>query len=170
MKHHNTRGFTLIELMITVAIVGILVAIAFPSYTEHVLKGKRAQGRTALAELMLQQERYLTQRNCYLGFTAALNGNTTASALSPATACGGVKPDSAPFKGYSGDSPAAAAYTLSADNCPSAAGTLSIADCVRVNATPRSPDPVVGVLSMTSTGQKTCSGSGATTSFSLCWP
>ncbi|RZM02652.1 MAG: type IV pilin protein, partial [Variovorax sp.] len=63
-------GFTLIELMIVVAIVGILATIAYPSYRESVLKGRRAEARTALLELMQQQERYMTQRGAYLNFIA----------------------------------------------------------------------------------------------------
>ena len=50
MMHHlkkNQSGFTLIELMIVVAIVAILGAIAYPSYLDSVRKGKRAEGRTA---------------------------------------------------------------------------------------------------------------------------
>ena len=43
-----SRGFTLIEMMIVVAIVGILAAIAYPSYQEYVLRGKRSEG-SALA-------------------------------------------------------------------------------------------------------------------------
>ena len=69
MKTRHHKGFTLIELMIVVAIVAILAAVAYPAYTESVRKGKRAQGRTALAELLQQQERFMTQRNCYLAFT-----------------------------------------------------------------------------------------------------
>ena len=51
-------GFTLVEVMIVVAIVGILASIAYPSYQESVRKGRRAQARTALSELVQQQERY----------------------------------------------------------------------------------------------------------------
>ena len=64
------RGFTLIELMITVAIVGILASIAYPSYIESVRKGRRAEARAALTELMQQQERFMTQNNTYRAFAS----------------------------------------------------------------------------------------------------
>ena len=159
-------GFSLIELMIVVAIVAILVSIAYPAYTSAILKGKRAEGRAALAELMQQQERYLTQTNCYLGFTTAPSGVATASAPSPAAACGGVTATIVPFKLISGDSLAKAAYLLSADVCPAGAGTLSIADCVRVIAIPVATDAEAGTLRMTSTGTKDCTGG---TNPSVCW-
>ena len=158
-------GFSLIELMIVLAIVAILVSIAYPAYTSAILKGKRAEGRAALAELMQQQERYLTQTNCYLGFTAP-SGVATASAPSPAAACGGVTATTVPFKPFSGDSLAKAAYLLSADVCPAGAGTLSIADCVRVIAIPVATDAEAGTLRMTSTGTKDCTGG---TNPSVCW-
>lgn len=171
MKQRYTQGFTLIEIMVVVAIIGILAAIAYPAYTESVFKGRRAQGRTALAELLQQQERYLTQRNCYLGFTTAPNGAATPSAPSPATACGGILAAAVPFKAFSADSIANSAYTLSADSCPSGAGgTLSIAECVRVIATPISPDPLANQLRMTSTGTRDCTGTASATNPKLCWP
>jgi len=62
------RGFTLIELMIVVAVVAILAAIATPSYLEHVRKSKRAQAKADLVEYMQLAERYHTVNNTYVGF------------------------------------------------------------------------------------------------------
>lgn len=166
MNIKSHRGFTLIELMIVVAIIGILASIAYPSYVSSILKGRRAEGRTALTDLLQQQERYLTQRNCYLGFTTNSSGTATPTAPSPSTACGGNTASAAPFKTWSGDNLANSAYLMSADTCPDGSGgTLSIADCVRVIATPIKADPEAGNLRMTSTGSKDCTG----TKTSLCW-
>ena len=170
MKKSIHAGFTLIELMVTVAIVGILAAIAYPAYTSSILKGKRAQGRTALAELLQQQERYMTQRNCYLGFTTSSSFVPAATAPSPSGACGGVQASAVPFKTFSGDNQSNAAYLLFADTCPSGTGTFSIQECVRVNAQPVGNDPVVGTLQITSTGIKSCTGTGSSTTPALCWP
>ena len=171
MNKHLHKGFTLIELMIVVAIVAILASIAYPAYTDSVRKGKRAQARTALAELMQQQERYMTQRNCYLSFTTATDGKATAT-----EACGVAAKDLAttpvPFKTFSGDTTiAGAAYLLSADACPTATTPLPINECIRVLATPRvtGSDPEVKVLQMTSSGTKTCTGTVGPTS-KVCWP
>jgi type IV pilus assembly protein PilE len=153
MKIKLNRGFTLIELMIVVAIVAILASVAYPAYTSQIVKGKRAEGRTALASLMQQQERYLTQRNVYLAFT---NTAGTTNPTSAATA----------FKVISGETLANSAYLLSAGLCPNGAGgTLPIADCVQVIATPLKPDPEAGNLQMTSTGTKDCTG----TKPEVCW-
>ena len=160
MKKLTSSGFTLIEVMIVVAIIAILTSIAYPAYTEAIRKGKRAEGRAALAELMQQQERYMTQNNCYMGFTSP---GGVAAALSPGAACGGVTPTTVPFKVFSGDNTAKAAYFLSASACT---GT-TIADCVMLSATPNHNDPDYLVLQMSSTGTKSCTGPKNLTS--ECW-
>lgn len=58
-------GFTLIEVMIVVAIVGILSAIAFPSYQQHVRSSRRADAQAALSELAQIMERRFTENNGY---------------------------------------------------------------------------------------------------------
>lgn len=68
MYHHtprSSRGFTLIELMITVAIVGILSAIAYPSYTEYVRRGHRADARAGLLQAQQWLERAATATGKY---------------------------------------------------------------------------------------------------------
>ncbi|MGX2042140.1 type IV pilin protein [Methylocaldum sp. MU1018] len=61
----ETRGFTLIELMIAVAVVGIVSAIAYPSYRDQVQKSRRSEAKSALLENVQFLERNFTANNCY---------------------------------------------------------------------------------------------------------
>lgn len=70
MKSRN-GGFTLIEMMIVVAIVGILAAIAYPSYQEYVRRGNRAEARATMMDIAQMQERYFSSNNAYLTIPAA---------------------------------------------------------------------------------------------------
>lgn len=77
MNRHSQnaqRGFTLIELMIVVAIVGILSAIAYPSYAEYIRKGHRADARAGLLQMQQWLERASTATGVYpTTLPAALN-------------------------------------------------------------------------------------------------
>jgi type IV pilus assembly protein PilE len=61
----KTRGFTLIEVMVVVTIIGILVAIAFPSYQNYLRKGRRAQAQSYLMEVTNAQQQYLLDARSY---------------------------------------------------------------------------------------------------------
>ncbi|UOD33640.1 type IV pilin protein [Massilia violaceinigra] len=63
----RSGGFTLIELMIACVVVGVLSAIAYPSYTQHVLKSHRSTAKAILSEQAQYMERYYTSRGNYEG-------------------------------------------------------------------------------------------------------
>lgn len=132
-------GFTLIELMVTVIIIGILAAIAYPSYTQYVLRANRAEARAILLESVQFLERNYTTANRYdqdsAGVAIALpfltspkNGTTTKYNI---TAAYGAAPaqtftlSAAPTGVMSGD--ACGTYTLDNAGIQGSGGT--IADC-----------------------------------------
>lgn len=85
MKPIRSGGFSLIELMVAVVIVGILAAIAVPSYQNHIIKASRAAAQTELLELASIQEKIYLNSNAYTpNMTTAYNG-TSAGGLGKTT-------------------------------------------------------------------------------------
>lgn len=73
MKRLPSRGFTLIELMITVAVVAILAAVAYPSYIQHIVRGHRSAAQSQMYAVANKQEQYLLDQRSYASTLAALN-------------------------------------------------------------------------------------------------
>lgn len=149
---NRDKGFTLIELMIVVAIVAILAAVALPSYQEHVRKGKRADGKAFLMDLASRQERFYTQFSSYTPVVVAPSGCSGA-------ACGlGLSSNTSPDKFYT--------VTMSAapTGC-SPTGTLCTG--FSVTATPSGwPDGKCATLTYTHTAVK---GTSGPESADYCW-
>jgi type IV pilus assembly protein PilE len=77
----NGRGFTLIELMVTVAIVSILLALALPNYSSKAKKSRRSDAYTAIEQVTAAQERYFATRHAYANFADPFN--STVALTSP---------------------------------------------------------------------------------------
>jgi len=99
-------GFTLIELMITVAIVGILAGIAYPSYQDSVMKSRRADVKGVMLGLANAMERHFTETNSYLG--AGTPANTGAPSIYS------IPAETANFYTVTISAATASSYTLSA--------------------------------------------------------
>jgi type IV pilus assembly protein PilE len=139
-------GFTLIELLIALAIVGILVAIAYPSYREHVYKTHRADAKIALLEIAQRQERFYTQYNAYTAVLVSPDPCTGA-------ACG---------LRYSATSPDEH-YTL-ALSVPEGGGTFS-ATATPSTTSIQASDAKCTSFTLSSTGAKQATGADS----GACW-
>lgn len=82
---HSKQGFTLMEMMITILVISIITAIAYPSYRDNVRRGDRAEARAALMENAQFMERVFTENNAYDKATSASLPRTVTPANSTGT-------------------------------------------------------------------------------------
>lgn len=144
------RGFNLIELMIVVAIVGIITALAYPSYVEQTRKTRRADCSGALASLGGAMERFFTINNTYEG--AGEGTPPTAPTIFPAVC---------PIDAANGGGTATYTLTIEAAN----------ASTYTVQAAPvgQQANDKCGTLTLTNTGRKGVIGEAAGMTADKCW-
>jgi type IV pilus assembly protein PilE len=136
------KGFTLIELMVTVAIIGIIAGIAFPSYLKSMQKGRRADAKGAITQATQAMER------CYSTYGKYNDGNcpeiTALTATFPSP------------KGY---------YTLSATEN----GTSYTVSATAVSSGPQANDTGCTVMNLNDKGQQTSGTTSSTSDTGSCW-
>lgn len=115
VRDRTPLGHTLAELVIVMLIVLILTALAYPAYSNWVIKSRRVEGQVALLQTLQQQERYYTLHNTYIAFDASASD-----------------PDARKFKWWSGRAASNSAYELSARQCPG----VSLQRCIELHAEP----------------------------------
>ncbi|MCD6027188.1 MAG: pilus assembly protein PilE [Solimicrobium sp.] len=146
--YKNRSGFTLVEVVVSLTIIAILILLALPTYQDTLLKSRRAEARSALHLVMLQQERFYTQHNTYSAFTS----KTTS-----------------PFKWWSGSSVENSYYEINGEPCPG----RPINQCVLLTAESGTSnvkhvdDAICGNLMLDSANNKTYSNGSEPNS--LCW-
>ena len=134
----QSRGFTLIELMITVAIVGILAAIAYPSYTSYIVRSNRSAAQGYMLELSNLQQRYLLDARAYAANLTALNSSapsnvssnySVATALKTGTTLPGFTITATPTGNQLARDTACGTLTIDEAGTKTASGTSGVPGC-----------------------------------------
>jgi type IV pilus assembly protein PilE len=115
-SHRTSRGVTLIELMVAVAILAIIAAVAYPSFSEQAARGKRAEARSLMLESTQWMERFYSENYRYDKNTADVAVATLYGAAYPQVPASGTKTYSLTLENV-----AAATYTLVAERSGSMA-------------------------------------------------
>ena len=158
-SHHDTiafapvpvrlRGFTLIELMITVTIAAVLMSIAFPLYLHQIRESRRTDARSALLDLASREERYYSMQNAYTSSATALGYTGW-----PQTIGSGYYQISQPSNINAATATAPATFTLTATPL-AGKGQDKDTDCQS--------------FTVTQTGQETSTNSASGDSSATCW-
>ncbi len=140
----RARGFSLIELMIVVLVIGILAAVAIPAYQNYVTRATRTKATQGLMNLAGLEERYFYSNNTYTGTLSALGVSSSGS--------------------YCVDSCTASRYyTITIPSATTTSYTLQAAP----GGAQLTQDTACGTLTLTNTGVKAASGDPSNTK--RCW-
>lgn len=146
MRRQN--GFTLIELMVVVAIIGVIAGIAYPSYLKSMQKGRRAEAKSELTRLSQALER------CYSSYGTYKNASCSTVEDSSGNFLSGLQSSPNKYYNMTASVLSGTAYTLTA---------------TAVSTGPQAKDTGCTIMNLDSTGKRTSGSTTATSDTGNCW-